>query len=165
MKRLLAIVAFGVVSIGLAAPVAAAPAAHDVFIEEYDAYEAFAPGEAQPCVPWAGTFHEVRSGQAKLVTISSGPRAGVVHATGVIDGFVEFIPDDGSLPTYSGTYREKLNAVLLDLATDETRVAHFRLRSVLTGSDGSSLTLVLSGKSTLNGQGEVVVDRFRHTCE
>jgi hypothetical protein len=58
---------------------------------------------------------------------------GEIQVSGAIDGFVEFIPDATSLPTYSGT-------------------------------DGSSLRLTLSGKSTANGQGQVALDRSDVTC-
>ena len=167
MKRLLFALATAVLPVSLALPASAAPATHDVFVEDYDAYEAFAAGDAEPCVSWAGTFHEVRSGEVHLVTTTTGPQAGAVHANGVIDGYIEYIPDDHSQPTYAGTYREKLNAALLQLSfdDDQTRVAQFRLRSRLGGTDGSSLQLVMSGKVTLNGYGDVVVDRSQFTCE
>jgi hypothetical protein len=38
----------------------------------------------------------------------------------VTAGFVEYIPHDTSLPTYAGTYREKLNGVLLELSLRTT---------------------------------------------
>jgi hypothetical protein len=167
MKRLLCALATAVLPVSLALPASAAPATHDVFVEEYDAYEAFAAGDAEPCVPWAGTFHEVRSGEIQLVTTTTGPHAGAVHANGVIAGFIEYIPGDSSLPTYTGTYREKLNAALLELSLDDdqTRIAQFRLRSQLNGTDGSSLGLAMSGKLTLNSNGDAVVDRFNFTCD
>jgi hypothetical protein len=97
----------------------------------------------------------VRSGEIKLVTVTSGPQAGEVHLNGVIAGFIEYIPDDTSLPTYSGTYSEKLNGVLLELTfdDDQERISQFRLRSQLVGTDGSSLRLAMLGKLTLNGNG------------
>ena len=60
-----------------------------------------------------------------------------------------------------------LNGVLLELSfeDDQSRIAQFRLRSRLAGTDGSSLRLAMSGKLTLNGNGNVVVDRFSFTCE
>ena len=168
MKRLLcAVVVLAALPIVVGVPTSAAPATHDVFVEEYEAYEPFAAGDGQPCVPSARTFHEVRSGEVKLVTINSGPQAGEVHVNGAIAGFIEYIPDDTALPTYSGTYREKLNGVLLELSfeDDQSRIAQFRLRSRLAGTDGSSLRLAMSGKLTLNGNGNLVVDRFSFTCE
>jgi hypothetical protein len=45
-------------------------------------------------VPWAGTFREVRSGEVKLVNVSTGPHLGEVDLTGVVDGFVEYTPND-----------------------------------------------------------------------
>jgi len=167
MKRLLFALATAMVPVSLAVPASAAPATHDVFIEHYDAYESFAAGEAEPCVPWAGTFHEVRSGEVQLVTTTTGPHAGEVHANGAIAGYIEYTPDDSTLPSYAGSYREKLNASLLELSfdDDQTRIAQFRLRSRLEGTDGSSLQLVLSGKVTLNGHGGVTVDRTTFTCE
>jgi hypothetical protein len=63
MKRLLAAVAAAVAALPIVVgiPAGAAPAGRDVNVEEYDAYEQFAAGDAEPCVSWAGTFHEVRS--------------------------------------------------------------------------------------------------------
>ena len=167
MKRLLSAVALAALPIALGVPATAAPATHDVYIEQYDAYEQFAAGDAEPCVSWAGTFHEVRSGEIQLITVTSGPQAGEVHLNGVIAGFIEYIPDDPSLPTYSGTYSEKLNGVLLELTfeDDQERISQFRLRGELVGTDGSSLRMAMSGKVTRNGNGDVVVDRFNFTCE
>ena len=108
MKQL-STVALAALPIIVGVPASAAPATHDVYAEEYDAYEQFAAGDAEPCVSWAGTFHEVRSGEIQLITVTSGPQAGEVHLNGVIAGYIEYIPDDTSLPTYSGTYRAKLN--------------------------------------------------------
>jgi hypothetical protein len=72
-----------------------------------------------------------------------------------------------SLPSYSGTYRGKLNAVLVEMSFDDDaeRIAQFRLRSQLAGTDGSSLQPAMSGKVTRNRNGEVVVDRFNFTCD
>jgi hypothetical protein len=84
---------------------------------------------------------------------------------GVVDGFVELIPDDATLPSYCGTYREKLNGlVTISDETDDLRIAQYRLRSVPTGTDGSRLTLSLSGKITVNGRGDVVISRDEFTC-
>lgn len=149
------------------APALASPAVHDVLVEDYDAADPLPAGE-MPCVPWAGTFHEVRSGQYLLVTITSGPRKGEVHLTGVIAGLIELVPDDPTLPTYSGTYREKTNAVLyaLDFEDDQIRVSQYRLRTRLQGTDGTSLQLVLSGKVTRTSEGGApVVERSTFTCD
>jgi hypothetical protein len=118
-------------------------------------------------VPWAGAFHEARSGEVNLVTVSSGPHAGGVHLTGAIDGFMEYIPVDASLPTYSGTYREKFTASLYELSfgSDAERISQFHLRGVLEGTDGSTLNTVMSGKVTINANGAVRVDRFQFTCD
>jgi hypothetical protein len=168
MKRfLLAALAIAVMPLAVAAPASAAAAAHDVYVQDYDAYEQFAAGGAEPCVSWSGTVHEVRSGEIQLVTINSGPQAGEVHLNGVIAGFIELIPDDTSLPTYSGTYREKLTGVLLELSfdADNERISQFRLRGELVGTDGTTLSMAMSGKVTRNGNGDIVVDRFNFTCE
>jgi len=167
MKHLLSALALAALPIAVVVPASAAPATHDVLVQDYEASEAFAAGEQEPCVPWAGRVHEVRSGQIKLVTIGSGPRAGEVHVNGVIAGLIEYMPDEASLPTYTGTYREKFNIVLPEFSfdDDQARIAQFRLRSQLAGTDGSTLQLAMSGKVTRNGNGDVVVDRFSFTCE
>jgi hypothetical protein len=147
-----------------ASPAAAAPAQHEVFAEEYDEYLPFAAGEG-PCVDWAGTLHEVRSGLFRVLEPGGARHPDEFHANGVVDGFAELIPDDPTLPTYSGTFREKANVIgTVTEAGDELRIAQYRLRSVLTGTDGSRLTLSLSGKVTVNGHGYLVIDRFEFSC-
>jgi hypothetical protein len=42
---------------------------------------------------------------------------------------------------------------------------HFQLRDRLSGSDGSTLVLVLSGKVTVAADGHTVIDRFVASCE
>jgi hypothetical protein len=88
------------------------------------------------------------------------------HLNGAIDGLVELVPDDPTLPTYTGTYREKVNGVLTagSLEDDALRVGQYRLTTRLAGSDGSSLVLRLSGKLTVNAQGTVAVTRDSFGC-
>ena len=166
MKHKLAIALGALALVGVsAAPASADGAEHSFLIEDYDNSEPFAAGDG-PCVSWAGTFHEVRSGGYRLVTPPGGQLAGEFHVNGVIDGRVELIPDDASLPTYSGTYREKVNGVVTAF-TDEgdvSRVAQYRLRSTLRGTDGTVVDLRLAGKLTLNANGVVVVSRDTFSC-
>ena len=149
-----------------AAPAASSGAEHAFFPEDYDAYEHFDAGEGF-CVDWAGTFHEVRQGGYRLVAPPGGQTAGELHVNGVIAGVVELIPDDASLPTYEGSYREKVNGVLTEFSDegDVERVSQYRLRSTLVGTDGTRLALRLSGKLTINANGRVVVERESFTCE
>ena len=101
-----------------------------------------------------------------MVTAPGGQVEGEFHANGVIDGLAELIPDDAALPTYSGTYREKVNAVVTSFTEegDTARVSQYRLLSTLQGTDGSTLDLRLSGKFTMNANGVVVVSRDTFTC-
>ena len=80
---------------------------------------------------------------------------------------VELIPDAAGLPTHSGAFREKVNAVAISFTEedDTSRVSQYRLRSTLRGTDGSTLHLRLSGKFTMNANGVVVVSRDTFTCE
>ncbi len=48
---------------------------------------------------------------------------------------------------------------------DVERVAQYRLRSTLHGTDGSSLDLVLSGKLTINANGVATVEREVFSCK
>jgi hypothetical protein len=148
----------------LAAP-ATAGAEHAFFPEDYDASEHFAAGEGF-CVDWAGTFHEVRHGGYRLVAAPGGQQPGELHVNGAIDGLVELIPDDPTLPTYAGTYREKVNGILTELGDegDVERIGQYRLRSTLRGTDGSSYELRLSGKVTVNANGVMTVERDTFTC-
>jgi hypothetical protein len=100
----------------------AAPAQHDVVVDEYDEYLPFAAG-AGPCVDWAGTLHEVRSGRFKVLEPGGARHPDEFHTNGVVNGSVELIPDDPALPSYAGTFREKANAI--GTVTDEgERSAH-----------------------------------------
>lgn len=168
MKHKLATVFGAFALVGVAAgPASAVGGAEQAFlIENYNAYEHFAPGDG-PCVSWAGTFHEVRSGGYRLVTASGGRDPGEFHVNGLINGSIELIPDAVGLPTYSGTYREKVNAVVTSFSDedDTARVSQYRLRSTLRGTDGSALNLRLSGKFTMNANGVVVVSKDTFTCE
>jgi hypothetical protein len=52
-------------------------------------------------------------------------------------------------------------------AGGELRITQYRVRSVLTGTDASRLTravAVWSGKVTVNGRGDLVIDRFEIPC-
>ena len=142
-------------------------AVHDVSVEEYDASE-FVPAEENFCGAWDMTFHEVRSGAYQLVTAPGGREEGEVHVNGSIAGFVELTPSNPTLPSYTGTYREKVNAILIgvdDRGFDVLRSGQYRLRLPLQGTDGSSLLLLLSGKLTVNARWEVTVSRDVVTCE
>jgi hypothetical protein len=148
------------------APAHAGGAVHETVPEQYDASEHFAAGEGF-CVPWAGTFREVRNGQYRLLTPPGGREPGEFHVNGVVAGSVTLTPDDPALPTYSGSYREKLNGVIAgvdDEGFDVERVGQYRLRSILRGTDGSTLDLRLSGKLTSTPDGRVVVSRDTFSC-
>lgn len=144
----------------------AAAALHLSVPEDYDAAEHFDAGE-QLCVDWAGTFHEVRHGGYDLVVPPGGQVPGEAHINGAVDGYVELVPDDPGLPSYAGTYREKVDGVLVGTdagGSDILRVAHYGLTSILRGTDGSALRLSLSGKVTLDAKGRAVVSRDTYSC-
>lgn len=165
MRRLITtLVAATALAVGSAGS-AGAGALHDFWPEDYDAREHFAAGEGF-CVPWAGTFHEVRTGGYRMVTPPGGRETGELHLNGVIHGLVELVPDDPSLPTYTGTYREKVNAVATEFTPegDVLRVGQYRLSTTLSGTDGSSFALHLAGKVTVNANGVTTVSRDVFTC-
>jgi hypothetical protein len=137
----------------------------EFYPEDYDEVETFGAGEGF-CVPWAGRFREVRTGGYRLVQAPGGREPGELHINGVINGYVELVPTDPTLPTYQGTYREKVNGVVVELGEDgdEERVGQYRLSSTLQGSDGSSYQLHLSGKVTFNANGTMTVLREEFTC-
>jgi hypothetical protein len=143
----------------------AVPAQVDTYVEDYEASEHLSAGE-NFCGPWATTFHEARNGAYHVVTTPGGPDNAAVKVNGLIDGVLDLIPDDPALPTYHGTYREKINGLLSAFveANENVRVTQYRLGSTLVGSDGSTLTLRLTGKFTLNAQGVVVVSHDTFTC-
>ena len=149
-----------------ASPAQAGGAEHLFVPENYDAVEHFDAGEGF-CVDWAGSFHEVRQGGYRILTAPGGQVTGEKHVNGVIAGSLELVPDDPGLPTYTGSYREKVNGVITDPGPDweELRIGQYRLASTLRGTDGSTLRLTLSGKLTINGQGRVVVSRDYFACQ
>jgi hypothetical protein len=155
------VAAFALV-VATAGPAVAAGAHHEFQPEHYDAAEHFAAGDGF-CVSWAGTFHEVRDGGYRVVYPPGGQVDGEFHINGVIQGLVELIPDNPTLPTYSGTYREKTDGIITP-GVDLPRVAQARLRSTLVGTDGSSYEVVITDKLTVNAKGEVVVSRDTFTC-
>ena len=69
----------------------AGPVTRGVYVEEFDGTEQFAPGENQ-CVAYAGTLHEVRSGQFILTTLGNGPRSAELKVRGAVDGSIEITP-------------------------------------------------------------------------
>jgi hypothetical protein len=54
--------------------------------------------------------------------------------------------------------------VLLDPENDQFRVFHFALRDRLRGTDGSTLTIPISGRMTVTPDGQTVVDRSISSC-
>lgn len=145
---------------------AGARAQHGVFEESYDG-SFHLSADDNPCGRWAGTIREVRSGSVKIVAAPGGQTPEEYHINGAIDASIEIVPDDPQLPSYAGAYREKLNGVITGAdgdGDDVTRVAQYRLRAPMTGTDGSRLLLTLSGKVTLNASGRMVVGRDSMTC-
>ena len=166
MKRTIVTTVATALLVVAGAQASSAAAARDYLPEDYDAYEHFGAGTGLSG-PWAGTFHEVRTGGYRILIPPGGRVDGEVHVNGAIDGRVELIPDDPGLPTYSGGYREKLNAVAVGTDADGQdllRVAQYRLRVPLTGTDGTTLRLTLSGKVTVNAQGVTTVSRDVFDC-
>ncbi len=168
MKRLLtlATTTAGLLALG-ATPCLAAPAQHMHMDAAFDGYQHWS-AEDNLCGPYDATFHEVRTGGYAILQTSGGQQPGEIHVNGAVDGHVEIVPDDPSLPTYTGDYREKVGGIYTSVAEEEgqdvARVAMFRLRVPLTGTDGSRLVLLLSGKETLKASGQVVVERFTTSC-
>jgi hypothetical protein len=164
--RLAAAAALAVATLTVASPALAAGAQRVSLPEEWDAVEHFDAGEG-PCVDWPGSFHEVRHGTYDLTLPPGGQVFGEVHLNGAVDGYVELVPDDPALPTYTGTYREKVTGVFVGVdegGEDLLRVGHYALAVKLSGSDGSTLWLRLSGHITLDASGRAVVARDNYSC-
>lgn len=149
----------------LGATASAAPATHLVYLEDYDDVTSFAAGEG-PCVPYAGTVHEIRHGAYKLLVNGSDPHANEVKVAGTVEGSLAVsptVPGDG--PTYSGGYREQSTGWLADPDNDQWRVGQYRLIGRLTGSDGSTLRLYAREKVTVRPDGVNVVERYALSCQ
>ena len=144
----------------------ATPAQHDTFVESWQGQEHLS-AEDNMCGPWAATIHEARSGTYRIVEAPGGRSEGKFHVNGAVEGQITLTPDKPALPTYSGSYLEKVNTIVIGVDDDDddlARVGHFRLRAPLAGSDGSGLVLTMSGRFTTNALGEVVTERFSFTC-
>lgn len=167
MNRLLRTVlsaAVAVPAVGALPPAAAlaAPAQHDLYVEDYDG-SVLVTADDNACGPWEATLFERRSGAYKLVVTPNGQ----LQVNGAVDGQVRLVPSDPALPAYAGTYREKANAVITgvdETGEDLSRVGQYRLRVAMTGTDGSDLVLVESGKVTFDAHGTAVVEREVSSC-
>lgn len=142
-------------------------AQHDLLVEESDEVWQLSADE-NPCGPWVADLHEIRQGTYRLLQPPGGQVAGEVHVNGSVDGWIEFDPDgSGPLPTYTGSYREKLNVILTGYSEetgDEIRVGQYRLKARLSAADGSRLVLDLAGKITVTARGDMVVARDLAAC-
>lgn len=159
MHRITTILAGVAASALLGTPALAAGAQRVHVPEDFDGTEHFAAGDG-PCVPWAGTFHEVRHGGYDVLLPPGGQVDGEAHVNGTVFGHVDLVPDDPRYPSYAGDYREKDNAIVTSLDEedgDTLRIAQYRLRIPMTGTDGSGFVVVLSGKFTMNARGDVTV--------
>jgi hypothetical protein len=74
--------------------------------------------------------------------------------------FSQSCDDDVDLLAIAARVRRGFDDEQGDLA----RVAQFRLRVRLNGSDGSRLILAASGKTTTNANGDPVIERNSMTC-
>jgi hypothetical protein len=77
------------------------------------------------------------------------------------------VPDDPALPTYAGSYREKVNGILSGVdenGDDVMRVSQYRLRVPLSTPEGDRLVLTMSGKATFDAQGTMRVSRDVISC-
>lgn len=150
----------------LVATPAHAAAHREHWSADWEGTEAFDAGEG-PCVAWSGRMHEARAGGYDLVTAPGGQAEGEFHVNGIVAGHVELVPDDATLPSYRGDYREKVNGVVTgydEQQGDVARVMQFRLRLPLTGTDGSQFVLTMSGRVTLDAHGRTVVERESYDC-
>ena len=122
-------------ALGLA-PASAAPAQHDVYDATFDGTEHFTADE-NFCGPWATTFHEVRAGQIKIVIPPGGQQPGDSPTASWMGASTWSRTTRGCRHTAGPTGRT--NAVITSIIdeTDTVRVAQFRVRSTLRGTDGS----------------------------
>lgn len=154
------------ITAGLLQPASAAPdqGASRFFIpEDFDGTEHLASDD-NPCGAWSATFHEIRHGGYNVLLPPGGQTSGEAHVNGSVDGWIQLTPDDPSLPTYTGGYREKIDGVLTDPDNDQFRVMRFQLRDALTGTDGTELVIVLGEKVTVDANGRTIVDRSLASC-
>jgi len=117
-----------------------------------------------PC-GFATTVAETRTGFYRYLWASGGQLDGEGHLNGAIQGTMTLTPDDASLPTYSGSYVEKVNGVFIGRGEDALfRTLSYQQRVMLTGSDGSRLTVVFVNKAAVNANLEITFTRQFASC-
>ncbi len=148
--------------------VGAAPARAAENVSHYTI--SFSEGSTMPvddfdgCLPYAnGSIYEHRSYDIKVTEFVDGPRQGQVQFTGVAIGDFVISPAAGeSGLVYTGVYREKFAGMGTSL--DSPRVISFTLPITATGSDGSTIKMMMHGHVTLTPSGELKVEKFDARC-
>jgi len=82
------------------------------------------------------------------------------HITGTFTGTVTAVPDDPSLPTFTGHFTTWFG----ENSNQKTFNGTFTFTVIATGSDGSTLKFHETAHVTVNAQGEVTVEFDRPTC-
>lgn len=146
----------------MAATVPAAYAAHtplDISFSEDTVTDLAAMGPGCPTYP--GSLSEHRD------TTVTGflDRFGGLHARQDTDATFAITPSDpGAGPSYSGSYREHGVVRAADPDAEDPLNGQMLMHAVATGTDGSTLHLLLSEHWVVDGNGTVRVDRTRVTC-
>lgn len=110
-----------------------------------NAYIPFGPGP-NPCTGASGTLAATSVNGVLHETIN---KAGDIWDTGTLTGTFQFVPDDSSLPTYTGHGTTWFGDSLNNLNS----VNHFTMNLNLTGTDGSTVTYHEVGHFSVSATG------------
>lgn len=108
-------------------------------------YIPFGPGP-NPCTGVSGTLAATSVNGVLHETIN---KAGDIWDTGTLTGTFQFVPDDSSLPTYTGHG----TAWFGDSLNNLNSVNHFTMNLNLTGTDGSTITYHEVGHFSVSASG------------
>lgn len=118
------------------------------------------PGTAPfPCGIGTAEVTFIMNGVFHITTITSGPGAGTSWATGTMTGTITLVPDNPSLPTYTGRLTEWFG----DNNNHQNGTELFTGNLRLSGSDGSTLTIHGVEHTTVTATG-VTLSFLKLTC-
>jgi hypothetical protein len=106
--------------------------------------------DVNPCSGATGTLTIVTEGVLHTTALDNG----TFHETGTDTGTFTFVPDDPSQPTYTGHFASRFG----EDVNSRNFTATSAFRVVLTGSDGSRLTVQELAHVTVHADGTVTVE-------
>jgi hypothetical protein len=135
-----------------------------VTVHEHKATETFT--EVFPCIgngQELATITTVENGVIHVTAAALGPNDELIppyHITGTFTGTFTAVPQNPSLPTFTGHFTTWFG----ENSNQKTFNGTFTFTIIATGSDGSTLKFHETAHVTVNAQGEVTVEFDRPSC-